>query len=195
MSWAPDERATAKTRDEPAVASPSAPADDTANAPELRSPALATTGALLATAAGWGLLFHGAFGGGGGAEVLGALPLILVGPSVGHFYAGEVKHGLVTSGLRTGAFTLGGLGAIVFLTAHSFPGAFLVQQDQGRDGAALALVAGGLIAVGGISLYDLWDAHHAVERYNERAQRGRVSVVLAPLVSGRELGLALGGRF
>jgi len=193
---APAERPSAKPRDEPAVASPSALAVDTASAaPELRSPALATAGALLTTAAGWGLLFHGAFGGGGGIEVLAGLPMILAGPSFGHFYAGEVKHGLVTSGLRAGAFVVGGLGAIIFVTAHSFPGAFIVPQDEGRDSGALLMVAGGLIAVGGISLYDVWDAHHAVGRYNERAARARVTVVVAPLVSDRELGLALGGRF
>jgi len=195
-SSAPAERPSANARDEPDVAGPSAPAVSTAGAAvERRSPELATAGALLTTAAGWGLLFHGAFGGGGGAEVLAGLPMILVGPSVGHFYAGEVKHGLVTSGLRTGAFVVGGLGAIVFLAAHSFPGAVLVEQDQGRDAGALAVVAGGLVVVGGISLYDLWDAHHAVERHNERAVQARARFVVAPLVSGRELGLVLGGRF
>jgi hypothetical protein len=194
--WAPAEHPSEKARDEPAVAGPSAPVVSTAGAAlELRSPQVATAGALLTTAAGWGLLFHGAFGGGSGAEVLAGLPMIVVGPSFGHFYAGEVKHGLVTSGLRTGAFVVGGLGAIVFLAAHSFPGAVIVQQDHGRDSGALAMVAGGLVMVGGISLYDLWDAHHAVERHNERAARPRASVVVAPLVSGRELGLALGGWF
>lgn len=186
---------SANARDAPVVANPSAPAVATASvASELRSPEFATAGALLITATGWGLLVHGAFSGGNGAEVLAGVPMILVGPSFGQFYAGEVKHGLVTSGLRTGALTVGGLGAIIFLTAHSFPGVFVVQEDRGRDSGALAIAAGGLVVVGGISLYDLWDAHRAVERYNDRAAR-RASLVVVPLVSGREIGLALGARF
>lgn len=180
----------------PAVASSSAPTDDTtAAAPDRRSPEIATASALVTTAVGWGLLFHGAFGGGSSAEVMVCLPMILVGPSLGHLYAGEVKHGLISSGIRTGAFVVGGLGAIIFLTAHSFPGAFLVEQDQGRDNAALAVIGAGLVVVGGISIYDLWDAHLAVERHNKRAAQARASLVVAPLVSGGELGLALGGRF
>lgn len=195
-SGAPAEPSSTKARDQPAVARPSVPAVDTGAAvPELRSPVVATAGALLTTGAGWGLLFHGAFGGGSGAEVLAGLPMILAGPSFGHFYAGEVSHGLVTSGIRTGAFTVGGLGAILFLASHSFPGALLLRQDDGRDGGALAMVAGGLVVVGGISIYDVWDAHRAVARYNERAVRGRASVAVVPLVTGRERGVAFGGRF
>lgn len=98
--------------------------------------------------------------------------LALVGPSVGHFYAGEVGRGLATIGIRA-------LGGGVMLLGVGNP-----KGEGTNDG----LLAAGAVIVGAATLYDLWDAPRAARRASRR-------VVVAPVAlagPGGSVGWGLG---
>jgi hypothetical protein len=81
---------------------------------------------------------------------------IIVGPSVGHFYAGNYMRGFASIGLRAGIAGLGFLGV-----AETY------SSDIG--GAIICTVIGGVtcIAVLASGIYDIWTCPDAVQKYNE----------------------------
>jgi hypothetical protein len=121
-----------------------------------------------------------------GEIFLGGELILAVGPSAGHFYAGETSHGLVVSGLRAGAIALFdyGVGASVGcgIDDHS--------TNDCADGPAVAAIAG-LAAVAGLTIYDWIDAPRAAHRAAARAS----DLTIAPLADRRGAGLAIVGRF
>jgi hypothetical protein len=116
---------------------------------------------------------------------------VAVGPSIGHLYAGEVGHGLLTAGLRLGL----GVGGGLLMLGGLFSGLDCEGSDSACDSGE-GLFVGGMVALGGaavLAVYDLFDSGFAAVRANHR----RVSVT--PLV-GRSrdqsyYGVGLSGRF
>lgn len=159
-----------------------------ATSPPQRSPETATLLAVGGTAAGWGLLFAGA-GLNSSPAVFAGMAGIAVGPSLGHFYAGERNRGLATMGIRFAGEALMMLGAIGALA-----GAFCSDDCPKNDWAGPVLL-GGAIAVAGATIYDVADAHRAVER---QARARTLVVTPAPVVApsgAMAPGLAVAGTF
>src|SRR5437868_6408081 len=72
---------------------------------ETKSESTATALAIGATLGGLALTYSGAKHG-DGTVVLGGMAMMMIGPSAGHFYAGEIGHGAKMSLLRTGGLLL-----------------------------------------------------------------------------------------
>lgn len=99
------------------------------------------------------------------------LPTLLIGPSLGHLYAGETAHFWITGGARLGA-----LGLLYLLEAWG-PGIgplYAVGQP-GHLGASFNAYPAGftldlLLVLGiiGSAIYDLVDAPFAAVRFNDR---------------------------
>jgi hypothetical protein len=93
----------------------------------------------------------------------------VVGPSVGHIYAGEGLHAFALIGGRLLAF--GASAALV--TA----GVFMAADDQQAPGAVVAAFGAASGCVGlGLMIWDLVDAPSAAERDNESTALPRVDV-------------------
>ncbi|GEM_PF-5155308 len=103
-----------------------------------------------------------------GLLLLGA-GLTLIGPSAGHIYAGEGTHAVKASLLRAGGVVVFSLGAVANANATSDCYDAYYCEDNNSDGEA-AMWIGGLIVVGS-TLYDLYDAGRAVNRYNDRKRK------------------------
>ncbi|CAN5920224.1 hypothetical protein BH11MYX3_BH11MYX3_08330 [soil metagenome] len=143
--------------------------------PEVKSESTATLLAIGATVGGIVLTASGAERQNGNV-MLGGIALSLIGPSVGHFYAGETAHGVKMSLLRGGAALVLGVGVL--------ESAMIADCAQGIDGSSEGGCSTGssrtngerMIWIGGATLvvatvYDLWDAHNAAHRTNEKAAR------------------------
>lgn len=118
---------------------------------------------------------------------------VAIGPSAGHFYAGDNGHGLRMSLVR-GAVVGGSVG--LHLLA-------LVAAFGESEGAAWALLVSG-IAAGltglGLAAWDIATAPAAARRANERLRKGIVGLRVGPFVSAPVAGdygygVALSGRF
>ena len=120
---------------------------------------------------------------------------ILLGPSLGHFYAGEIKHGLVTLGIR-GALVSGSL-ALYAAARNSAPGRQDYSYDD--DSAGILGLLAFTLAIGafGVGIYDFIDAPRAANRTNARVLI--TSVAVAPMIIRRDresqLGLLVSARF
>ena len=128
----------------------------------------------------------GVFYGAGAVGVLG----LGAGPSAGHFYAGEWRHGLLFTGLRIATFVAG-----VALTG-TYPGATAGPGDIAL--ASLGSVCGATAV--GLTIYDIWDSARAARRYNARARARAAAGISASVVpqldpQRRSGGLALVGAF
>ena len=106
---------------------------------------------------------------------------ILVGPSVGHFYAENTSQALTGIGIRLGGGALSVLGFGVALNAS-------LEGNSGGGGAAL-FYAGVLTSLASAG-YDIFTADDAARDYNEAHG---LSVQAAPTVGprGEQVGLAL----
>jgi hypothetical protein len=104
------------------------------------------------------------------------------GPSAGHWYAGESGHAWRWTALRSVGLAAG-IGGVYLISDYDRGAPF-------ASGIALSLVGGSVYAVG--LYWDLFDAHRAAARANQRADGARV--VLVPMV-GRAAGLQLVGSF
>ncbi|HWN68217.1 MAG TPA: hypothetical protein VNM90_11315 [Haliangium sp.] len=168
-----------------AVSSPTA-------VPGGKNPATAFNAAVLGTAAGFGMVVVGARTDSSTLGLTG-LALTVVGPSFGHFYAGETGSGLTQIGLRAGS--VGAMvGGTIWLLAECLT--FFDEEECSPGPGPALLIAGGLAVGTGSTLYSIFDAPRAARRQNARAPR----LVLAPApVIGPDhssgFGLQLGGQF
>ena len=127
------------------------------------------------------------------------LLLSAIGPSAGHWYAGQASGGAIA--LRTTGILLMGTG----IAMEILHGVSLVSSDDNGpqpidnhtdSTAGIALVAiGGAALVGG-TIYDLVTSRHAAREYNQHHH----SVQFAPMMSrtttgGMATGVALNGSF
>jgi hypothetical protein len=114
--------------------------------------------------------------GNAGAGALGGLAFtggLLVGPSLGYFYAGERGRAWRGVGLRVLGF-----GALIGAAAASWE----CYGSECETAGAVALV--GSVVTLGSAIYDIATVRGAVRRRNERAQG--VSVRVAPTYSSRQ---------
>ena len=110
-----------------------------------------------------------------GIGALGALSFtggLLVGPSLGYFYAGQRGRAWRGLGLRVLGF-----GALIAATGASWD----CHGDECRAAAALAVLGSAMTL--GSAIYDIASVRGAVRRRNEAAQG--VSVRVAPTYSSR----------
>lgn len=163
--------------------------------PEVASESSATMLAVGATLGGLALAAAGAEHGTNTA-VLGGTALMLIGPSAGHFYAGETGHGVKMTLLRTGGALVLGLGVIMSTAAADCgPGGACSTEDSHANGEKMMWIGGATLL--GATLYDLWDAHNAARRANERAAR-RWTVapsIMAGANGGTLPAVTIGGAF
>ena len=169
----------------------------------LKSESTATWLAIGATLGGFALIGAGAQRGNDGVMATG-LTMVLVGPSAGHFYAGETGHAVKMSLLRSGGAIVAGMGLVAGFST-SDPGAPAPcpvedttctnkpsAHDHGDNRTAERMVwlGGGVLVAA--TLYDLWDAHRAARRTNEKAKR---AFTVAPMMMNGGGGFSLGGAF
>lgn len=184
----------------PVRAQPQSPAVASSGAvPDEKSPATALQLSLLGTGAGFGMMVAGARWDSSGLSLAG-FAVTLIGPSAGHFYAGEAGRGLAHTGLRAGA-----VGAILAGATWGFFDCFdLYGEDTCEfSPGATALIVGGVVLGAGSTIYSLYDAPRAARRHNARERR--LFLVPAPMAvqsSGQSsgagdtgFGLHLGGSF
>ena len=177
---------------QPRLAAPAQSLTSASAMREDKNPATALSLSLLGTAAGAGLLVAGAKADSGALGFVG-FATVLVGPSLGQFYAGDTRRGLTQTGIRAGGAGLM-LGGAIWLLADCFP-FFGEEECEGGGGPAL-LMASGLVISTTSAVYSIYDAPRAARRQNARARR----LVLTPApVAGPDhssgFGLHLGGQF
>lgn len=168
------------------AASPSPPADDGEDV----SPGAAFGLSLAGTAVGWGGLLIA-------AEVdspaLGwvAVGGILVGPSLGHFYAGEVRRGLGHTAIRVGAGAIFVVGAVTTVSDCLF-----TEENECEGSPGPLIMLGGAVLGAGSTIYSLVDAPRAATRANQK--RRNLLITPAPVVGpdrSTGLGLLVGSSF
>ncbi|MGE0549037.1 MAG: hypothetical protein AB7O24_18750 [Kofleriaceae bacterium] len=161
---------------------------------EVKSPNTAFALALGATVAGAALL---------GATMyqtdpesrqhlgLAGLAVVTVGPSIGHFYSGEVGRGALSTGIRVGALGVSALGMSMALSD------LFCSSDchDGEADAGVAIMLGGLALATGAAIYDIADAPSAARRANVRAARGGQLTVVPKLSPNGSAGMAVVGTF
>jgi len=114
---------------------------------------------------------------------------IIVGPSVGHFYAGNTSRGLKSIGFRAvsgGAFILSSCGILSVVNDVSFGNVELY--------IGTAIVSG--IATVGSVIFDIWTCPNSVEKYN-RSVRDCRGFYLSPEIDIKDesYGLSISYRF
>lgn len=112
---------------------------------------------------------------------------MLVGPSLGQFYAGSLGRGMLGTGIRTGGAFMALTGIVYLLNDFSCDVADGNVCDEDKDAAATPLLILGTATYLGGAIYSLLDAGWAVERYNARLDSKRGfgwSPTLAPASQG-----------
>jgi hypothetical protein len=161
--------------------------------PDQKSPATALQLSVLSTAAGFGMMAAGSRWD-NGAFALTGFAITLVGPNLGHFYAGETGRGLGQIGLRVGA-----VGAMIAGAFWGFAECFALFGEERCETPPIgpsALIIGGVVLGTGSTLYSLYDAPRAARRHNARMQR--LMLTPAPMAGpdhSSGVGLHLSGRF
>ncbi|MBN1694390.1 hypothetical protein JW879_03205 [candidate division WOR-3 bacterium] len=128
-----------------------------------------------------------------GSIVAGSFILSLagfvIGPSAGHFYAGNSSRAQKSMGLRTVFALVGGAG---ILTGF----ANLCHEDFGaaKGGAAIATISG--ICILGSAAYDISTCPQSVEKYNKSiSDHGRLYFSPEINLKDESFGLSLSYRF
>ncbi|HEY8144037.1 MAG TPA: hypothetical protein VIG06_15230 [Kofleriaceae bacterium] len=170
------------------------PAALTDGDPPEKSPALAFSLSLLGTGAGVAALVAASHVDRG--EYVGAagLAVLVVGPSLGHIYAGEPDRGVRHAAVRLGAVATMVTGlAVVF----SSPCAFGSEQEcpETREEIGLGIFVAGALLGAGSAIYSIVDAPLAARRTNRRSTSS-ATLLPAPIIGpdrSTGFGLLLGG--
>ncbi len=162
----------------------------------MKSESTATLLALGTTAAGFAAMYAAADSKIDGLGQAGAL-LALIGPSAGHIYAGENGHAVKMSLLRGAGVTVMMVGLLSMFSAGKPCGDCVpTNHDDNTTTGEKMMIAGGLtFAIA--TAYDLFDAHRAARRANERAQPKMWTLVPSALAASGTIApaLTLSGRF
>jgi hypothetical protein len=159
--------------------------------PDQKSPSAARTWALTGTLLGAGLLTTGIVGDQGELALMGLIG-ITIGPSFGHFYAGDNGQAWGQIGLRVGAMGVMFAGALSAL----FDCGLFGDSECEPSVITNVLLGGGLVLASGSAVYSVYDAPRAARRHNARQQR--LMLMPAPITGPDRtsgLGLQLGGSF
>jgi hypothetical protein len=109
---------------------------------------------------------------------------VLLGPSIGNWYAGKgLSKGLGMRLLGAGATVLG---------AGMFVEGLFSNDSTAIVGLGVGLAGLGTIAVG--TLMDIVDAHHTATDYN-RSHRLTIAPMISRTPTGQQTGLSIGGAF
>lgn len=182
----------------------------TADRSEASALLVALAGTLLPTAGGATMIVIGANNGNssllGGGIALAGFGLTL-GPSMGHFYAGEVEHGGLMALARAGLI-LAGFGGVAFAGMVAFVAVFDGDEGDATGWIVLGFVAAAVcgLATIGLGIADMIDAPAAVRRRlrrrlrQQRKRRGLASLQIVPVVAKSEhrgslVGLSAAMRF
>jgi hypothetical protein len=164
----------------------------TRTTPDGKSSTAALAWSVLGTAAGFGIMVVGDKIDSDALSVVG-LATTVVGPSFGHFYAGEPGRALTQSAVRAGSVGAIFAGGILLFT-QCLP---LFGEDECDPGPGPAiLIATGVVAGASSAFYSMYDAPRAARRQNARARR--LVLAPAPVVGPGQssgFGLHLGARF
>jgi len=114
---------------------------------------------------------------------------VFVGPSMGHFYAGDYMRGFASFGLRAGIAGAGFLGIVKVYTTDA---------DEEMEAAITCTVIAGVACIGILAsgIYDIWTAPDAAQKYNQSV-RDHGGLHLSPEINLTEksYGLRLGYSF
>jgi hypothetical protein len=158
----------------------------------IKSESSATWLSIGATAAGIGGLYLAARDENGNLAIA-SVALTLIGPSVGHIYAGETGHAVKMSLLRAAGLLTLGYGAYQADT-YSNSGCIDYCSNGQSDGKTTMLVGGAILL--GATLYDFYDAGRAARRTNEKAARAlTVAPTMMSTYQGASPGVAISGAF
>jgi hypothetical protein len=136
--------------------------------------------AISTTVGGLGIVYAAARSSVPQLAAIGVIGM-LVGPSAGHFYAGEWGHALAMTGVRSAAAIATTIGVIESTTS-------VADGPQPNHSRALDLVVVGGAAYLIATVYDIVDSRTAARRAN--------ALTIAPMVGqGTGTGLVVAGRF
>lgn len=126
-----------------------------------------------------------------GFQIVMAVGAVTVAPAFGQFYAGNVKTGLITTGVRAGGVLMGIYGVAEGLCI--LPGCT-------EDPVADLILLGGAITIVGAAVFDLIDAPLTVMRQNTLEPSIQVRPTLLPSTEQNKAapplpGLAVSGTF
>ena len=117
---------------------------------------------------------------GAGILLVGAL---VIGPSLGHFYAGRPGRAFAGIGVRI----LGGAGLAV--------GSLASIAESGATNGSTAIAAIGAIVGGAAILFDIIRAPHSAQVHNDRVREGRFGFGITPSLGAGGLGLRATATF
>jgi len=175
------------------LARPALAQEDDPPAPKRADIALGLS--LAGTAAGLAALFAASTDGPADKTpiVVAGIGLLVVGPSLGHFYAGEPDRALRHVAVRAGALAVMGAGLLV---AWSSPCAFGPENDDDcpntRDQVGVGIFAAGAVLGAGSIAYSIFDAPRAADRANDASLMIAPAPIIGPSRS-TGLGLAISG--
>jgi hypothetical protein len=114
---------------------------------------------------------------------------IIVGPSAGHFYAGNRKKGMSSIGFRSICF---GVGALTLLAGGAF---MLANMDADPTFFFMVATSSG-IAIAGSAILDILTCPNSVREHNQSV-RGYNGIYLTPEIDlkYKNYGLSLGYKF
>src|SRR5262245_56687223 len=146
--------------------------------PGMKSGATAFWWSLLGTAVPVGTASIGLYRNDQSSNVTGAVLVggLIIGPSLGHFYASRPAPGLIGIGIRTLATAAVGAGV----------GAAL--DDSNMSDFAVLGVTGAIVGTASV-IWDIASAPHSARVHNERAQRGHTTLGITPSMGSAGLGL------
>jgi hypothetical protein len=154
-----------------------------ASTAEPKSEATATAISLVGTLAG-GALFAASWNADSGGVLLLGTGALMLGPSAGHWYAGQA----LTWGLPV-RIAGAGLVATGALAGLACSGVTLGEDDCGGSD----MVVGGLVAIGVGAIIDIATSSGAAREYNER--QWQVTPMLVSDGQSQGMGLGIGGSF
>lgn len=176
----------------PAIAAAQPTGSEQGPVPHEKSEAAATALAVGLTTAG-AALTYGAIRQDSSALAIAGVATVMLGPSGGHFYAGEYNRAVGTSLVRAGGLALVGLGLRAKHQYEATAGACMGPCPETTEGRGLMVLGVGVIAV--VSVYDIYDAHRAARRVNESARSVTVAPTLLGSAGATVPGLVVGGSF
>jgi hypothetical protein len=113
---------------------------------------------------------------------------VVVGPSVGHFYAGNTGHGVLTIGLRSVGLAGGTLGLYLWAIAE-------VENVESVGALGIIIFVPSAALMLGSAVYDIATASGAARKYNEKKRLSRFSIGPTYIAAESTPGIAVKYRF
>lgn len=117
---------------------------------------------------------------------------ILLGPSLGHFYAGRMGGVLLRAGLSVATPLLAGM---ILAAGVQDDGGWFPSFDPGALVLAGGIMAAGAVAIAGSAVYDLATASNAARQRNGERASGRIRVTPTYVPAARAVGFSVRASF